>query len=108
MWTNTGFQLDPSDVEEVVRSDLIGYYHPREIVADDSLSVARRRALLAHWLSDRNAVRGVPALRSTSTGVTASVDDLQAALCALDRVEEMVPADLAARQMGQSAMGAAA
>ena len=108
MWTNTGFSIDPRDVDEVQRSDLIGYYHPREIVADQSLSVARRRALLAHWLSDRNAVRGVPGLRSTSTGVTASVDDLRAALCALDRVEEMVPAELAAHQMGRSGMGAAA
>lgn len=89
MWTNTRFFID---AEEVEGSHLLGYRHPREIVADESLSVARRRALLAHWLSDRHAVRDVPGLRSISTGVTASVDDLQAALCALDETEAMVAA----------------
>jgi hypothetical protein len=107
MWTSTSFYIDPVDALEVERSDLMGYYHPREIVADTSLSVARRRALIAHWLSDRNAVRGVPGLRSTSTGVTASVDELKAALSALDDAEATIPAQIAAQQMAQAA-GAAA
>lgn len=67
MWTNTRFFID---AEEVEGSHLLGYRHPREIVADESLSVARRRALLAHWLSDRHAVRDVPGLRSISTGAS--------------------------------------
>ena len=78
-----------ADDLEVRRGDLIGYYHPREIVADGSLTVARRRALLAHWLSDANAVRGAPALRGSGVGVTASVDDIQAALCQLDEMPDV-------------------
>jgi hypothetical protein len=103
MWTNINHQDELEDVRDVERSDLIGYYHPREIVADASLSVARRRALVAHWLSDWNAVRGVPGLRSTGTGVTASVDDLMAALRALDDIEATLPADLPGRQAPQTA-----
>lgn len=86
---NTAFNLD--DELEVRRSDLIGYYHPREIVADASLTVSRRRALLAHWLSDANAVRGAPGLRRSSAGVTVSVDELRAALCRLDEMTDAIP-----------------
>lgn len=89
MWTNTRFSIEVEDVDE---SHLLGYHHPRDIVADESLGVARRRALLAHWLSDRHAVRNMPGLRAIGTGVSASVDDLQAALCALDEVEAMMAA----------------
>lgn len=103
MWTSTLSSIDPTDVQEVERSDLLGYDHPREIVADERFSVPRRRALLAHWLSDRHAVRGVPGLRSVSTGVTASVDDLMAALRALDEAEALMPTPIAAQQPGQAA-----
>jgi hypothetical protein len=76
------------DELEVRRADLVGYFHPREIVADASLTVSRRRALLAHWLSDANAVRGAPGLRRSSAGVTVSVDELRAALCRLDEMTD--------------------
>jgi hypothetical protein len=74
------------DIDElnVSRSDLVGYFHPREIVADATLSVARKRALLAFWSSDFNAVRGVPALRRSGHGVTTTIDALKAALSQLD------------------------
>lgn len=74
------------DIDElnVSRSDLVGYFHPREIVADATLSVARKRALLAFWSSDFNAVRGAPALRRSGHGVTTTIDALKAALSQLD------------------------
>ena len=62
------------DELDVNRSDLMGYFHPREIVADQTLSLARKRALLAHWGSDVNAVRGAPAFRCSLAGVTTTID----------------------------------
>lgn len=72
------------DELNVTRSDLVGYFHPREIVADPTLSGARKRALLAFWSSDFNAVRGAPALRRSGHGVTTTIDDLKLALSQLD------------------------
>lgn len=72
------------DELNVSRGDLVGYFHPREIVADATLSVSRKRALLAFWSSDFNAVRGAPALRRSGHGVTTTIDDLKAALRHLD------------------------
>lgn len=86
---NPAFMLD--DDLDVRRADLVGYYHPREIVSDASLTLSRRRALLAYWLSDVNAVRGAPGLRRSTAGVTVSVDQLQAALCQLDQMSDSVP-----------------
>jgi hypothetical protein len=93
MRTNTWFEdLDTLDAEDgVTRADLIGYYHPREIVADMSLTVGRRRELVSFWLSDFNAVRGAPGLRRSGAGVTATVDDLRAALADLDAMADFVP-----------------
>jgi hypothetical protein len=70
---------------EVTDSDLVGYYHPREIVSDPGLTVGRKRELLSHWASDTHAVAGAPALRCAA-GVTVSLDDIHDAL---RRVDEM-------------------
>lgn len=75
--------------ERVGRSDLIGYFHPREIVADVSLSIGRRRALLAYWMSDVNAIPGAPWMRRSGY-VTTSLADLRKALTDLDEVEAML------------------
>ncbi len=44
-------------------SDLIGFWKPSEIVSDPVLTLARKRRLLAYWVSDIHAVAGQPALR---------------------------------------------
>jgi len=64
-------------------SNLVGFYHPREIVCDPVLTLARKRQLLAYWGSDVHAVAGAPALRA-ARGATVSIDDIHAALCELD------------------------
>lgn len=64
--------------------DLVGYFHPNEIVADHSLSTAGKRALLAFWASDFNAVPGAPALRGSGHGVTTTIDDLERAMAQLE------------------------
>lgn len=80
------------DELRVVPSDLVGYFHPREIVADARLSLARKRALLAFWSSDFNAVRGAPALRRSGRGVTTTIDALKSALSDLDAAHFAMPA----------------
>jgi hypothetical protein len=89
MRTNLDLITNAADDAEISRADFFGYFHPREIVADPELTVARKRALLARWLSDVNAVAGAPAIRRSPAGVTASVDDLRKSL---DKLDEMVEA----------------
>jgi hypothetical protein len=87
--------IDFEDLAVVTDSDLVGYYHPRAIVADPELSPSRKRELLAHWASDIHAVRGAPALRCVY-GATASIDDIFAAFRQLDDL-----IDSGAMQSGQ-------
>jgi hypothetical protein len=93
--------LDLPDFDEsdalVSDSDLIGFNHPREIVRDPVLTLARKRQLLAYWGSDVHALPGAPALRSYAFGPTVTIDDIQAALCELDDMVDLaaIPADAA-------------
>jgi hypothetical protein len=90
MRTNLDLITNPSDDLEVTRSDFVGYFHPREIVADPELTIARKRALLAHWLSDVNALPSAPHIRRSPAGVTVSVDHLRASLEKLDEMVEAI------------------
>lgn len=98
MSTNVDLRAANDDELDVQPGDLAGYFHPREIVADASLTVWRRRALLAHWLSDANAVLGMPGLRRSDAGVTTTVDDLTSALAELDESHLPGPVEVAAQQ----------
>lgn len=89
MRTDLDLITNPFDVAEITRADFVGFYHPREIVADPLLTIARKRALLARWLSDANALPNAPALRRSPAGVTAAVGDIR---LALDKLDEMVEA----------------
>ena len=86
--TRLSHDLDQALHQEpwVSDADLVGYYHPRDVVSDPTLTLARKRQLLAFWMSDIHAVVGSPALRSVA-GVTTSVDALSDAFSEL---EEMV------------------
>ncbi|WP_431015306.1 hypothetical protein [Bradyrhizobium pachyrhizi] len=61
------------------------YESPREVVRDSRLSLAEKRALLASWASDANAVASSPALRAPK-GLKSPVpvSDILEALRALD------------------------
>ena len=62
------------------------FFHPREVLQHPRLSPADKRALLAAWPSDACAVEGRPAWRQLpDTGAVVPVDDILAALQALDR-----------------------
>jgi hypothetical protein len=87
------------DLDEVTDADLVGYWRASDILGDPSLSVSRKRALLAHWASDINAVAGAPALRCVR-GVTVTIDSLLDALARLDNEIDLaaMPADGARSQ----------
>src|SRR5689334_8505921 len=59
--------------------------HPRDVVADPSLTVAEKRAILASWASDASAIASCPALRAPK-GLKApvSIDEILEALAELD------------------------
>jgi hypothetical protein len=103
MRTNLDLTTHKSDDADITRADFLGYFHPREIVRDPELTIARKRALLARWLSDANALPNIPAIRRSPAGVTATVDDLQYALEKLDDMVGAIPATEMGHYRGQPA-----
>ena len=74
------------------------YFHPLEIVNDPDISRKRKRALLADWASDRNAVESKPALRRNPvTGAQCTLAEIVAALRLLDDDGTPPPAASAVR-----------
>ena len=58
--------------------------HPRDVVADPTLSISEKRAILASWASDASAIVSCPALRAPeSLKAPVHIDDILEALCAL-------------------------
>ncbi len=61
------------------------FNHPRDVVADQSLSIAEKRAILASWASDASAIASCPALRAPSgLKVPVAIDEILEALQELD------------------------
>ncbi|KRR25995.1 hypothetical protein [Bradyrhizobium retamae] len=59
--------------------------HPRDVVADRTLSLAEKRAILASWASDAAAVASNPALRELAgTRRIVTIDEVLEALSMLD------------------------
>jgi hypothetical protein len=90
MRTNLDLITNPDDLHEITRADFVGYFHPREIVHDPELTIARKRAMISRWMSDANALPSLPGIRRSPGGVTASVDDLRYALEKLDEMTEAI------------------
>ena len=61
------------------------FEHPRDVLADSSLSVSEKRAILASWASDASAIASCPSLRAPA-GLKApvTIDEILKALCELD------------------------
>jgi hypothetical protein len=55
--------------------------HPKDVLADASLSVSEKRAILASWASDASAIASCPALRAP-VGLKApvTIDEMSAAV----------------------------
>lgn len=58
-----------------------------EVLRHPGMTIAEKRALLASWASDSNAVPGVPTLRQIEDGSLVAVDDILRALRSLDAGE---------------------
>jgi len=72
--------------EHGLAAELFG--HPDDVLVDARLSVQEKRALLASWASDSNAVPNVPSLRQLPDGSVVKVNEILSALKALDRAAE--------------------
>jgi hypothetical protein len=72
--------------------------HPRDVLADATLSRAEKRAILASWASDAAAVTSCPALRELpGTKTPVSIDDILEALSSLDHSPRTPPGGKPAR-----------
>jgi hypothetical protein len=59
--------------------------HPRDIVANSSLTLSEMRAILASWASDASAIASCPALRSPAgLRKPVTIDDILEAMRSLD------------------------
>jgi hypothetical protein len=79
----------PSHPGPLVAPDRSG--HPDDIVDDPRLTVQEKRAVLASWASDANAVPHLPALRQLPDGSIIKVDAIMRALKVLDGLTDPRP-----------------
>jgi hypothetical protein len=74
------------------------FNHPRDVLADATLSRAEKRAILASWASDAAAVTSCPALRAIpGTKASVSIDEILEALSSLDHSPRTPPGGKPAR-----------
>ncbi|RTL54497.1 MAG: hypothetical protein EKK40_01470 [Bradyrhizobiaceae bacterium] len=83
--------------------------HPRDVLADQSLSVGEKRAILASWASDAASVASCPALRKLPNGkAPVPIDDILEALASLDHGPRHPPGGKPARQKSAERVAIAA
>ena len=85
------------------------YDHPRDVVADQTISIGEKRAILASWASDAAAVTSNPALRELpgSRGLV-TIDDVLEALSTLDHSPKGPPGGKPSRMKSAARVGVAA
>jgi hypothetical protein len=85
------------------------YDHPRDVVADPTLSISEKRAILASWASDAAAVASNPALRELSGSKRmVAIDEILDALRAFDNTPNGPPGGKPARLRSTSRVAMAA
>jgi hypothetical protein len=85
------------------------YDHPRDVVADPTLSIVEKRAILASWASDAASVASSPALRELpGSNKTVTIDEVLEALATLDLHPKGPPGGRPARTKSVSRTGLAA
>jgi hypothetical protein len=61
------------------------YDHPRDVIADPTLSIGEKRAILASWASDAASVASSPTLRELpGSDKAVTIDEILEALASLD------------------------
>jgi len=85
------------------------YDHPRDVLADQTISIGEKRAILASWASDAAAVVSNPALRELpGSRCLVTIDDVLEALSALDDRPKGPPGGKPARTKSAARVGMAA
>ena len=96
------------DLNAILNPDSV-YDHPRDVVADTTLSTGEKRAILASWASDAAAVASNPAFRELpGSNRIVTIDDVLEALSALDFGPNEPPGGKPARLRSTSRVGMAA
>jgi hypothetical protein len=84
MRPTTAFDNNVFDITALLHPGTV-FDHPRDVVADSSLSVSEKRAILASWASDASAIASCPSLRApASLKAPVTIDEILEALCELD------------------------
>jgi hypothetical protein len=84
--TNRGHAVDGNvyDLNAILHPGSV-YDHPRDVLADEELTVAEKRSILASWASDAAAVTSCPSLRTIpGQRQPVSIDEILEALSGLD------------------------
>jgi len=85
------------------------YNHPRDVVADTTLSNAEKRAILASWASDAAALASNPAFREfPGSNRIVTIDEVLEAMSALDHRPKEPPGGKPARLRSTSRVAMAA
>jgi hypothetical protein len=85
------------------------YDHPRDVLADTTISIHEKRAILASWASDAAAVASNPALRELpGSHRLVSIDEVLEALSALDHGPQDPPGGKPVRTKSAARVGLAA
>ncbi|MGA0594996.1 hypothetical protein [Enterovirga sp. CN4-39] len=71
---------------------------PEDVLRSPDLTLAKKREVLARWASDAHAVENAPALRQLDDGAIVGVDEVLAALKALDGERETTAARMQVRR----------
>ena len=81
---NRHFDENVYDLNAILHPGTV-FDHPRDVLADATLSRAEKRAILASWASDAAAVTSCPSLRAIpGTKGVVSIDEILEALSSLD------------------------
>jgi hypothetical protein len=84
MRATTAFDDNVFDINALLHPGTV-FDHPRDVLADASLSVSEKRAILASWASDASAIASYPSLRApASLKAPMTIDEILEALCELD------------------------
>ena len=85
------------------------YDHPSDVLADPTISIGEKRAILASWASDAASVTSNPALRELPGSYRmVTIDEVLEALSALDHGPKGPPGGKSARTKSAARVGIAA
>ncbi len=85
------------------------YDHPRDVVADQTISIGEKRAILASWASDAAAVASNPAVRGLPwSRHLVTIDEVFESLSALDHNPKGPPGGKPKRMKSATRVGLAA